>query len=182
MRNSRILDLVLLVLVISGVFFLMRPGRDSVAPKSPQASRSVSSTTELPDAPAFTLPTLNGPDVQFDGKSAKFIVLTAISCQDCQKRVPLDEKAKALVRPYKIPIWNHLLYAEKAVAADFVLTAAPSADAFVFDRDGRVSVNQYQGSDAQCWILINSQGKIVRRGTANLKELEEALVHYFDKP
>jgi hypothetical protein len=183
MKSSRALDLVIIVLIISGVFYFAGPAKRAAVPSAPpSAPPSVPTMNALQDAPPFTLPTLNGPDVQFDGKSAKFIVLTAISCPGCQQRVPLDEKAKALVREYKIPIWNHLLYSEKIVAADFVQTAGPTADAFVFDRDGRVSVGQYKGSDDHCWILINHQGKIVRNGSADLKQLEDSLQRYFGSP
>ena len=125
-------------------------------------------------APAFSLPEVGGGTFTFE-KGPALIVLTAVGCQGCRERVgKVDKAAFDWARSQGIPVWNIFVYAGVEAGAAFKAEMNPSADRFLADADGSVSVGAYKGSDESCWILIGPASDIIWQGGTDLEALQKA--------
>ncbi len=171
--GNRSLDLVVVICLIACGAFLWH------ASSSRKPVSEPSTPTPAPGArmaPAFSLPVVGGSSFGYEGgKGPALIVLTAVGCQGCRERVgKIDAAAVAWARSQAIPVWNIFVYAGVEAGAAFKAEMNPSADRFLADADGSVSVGAYKGSDESCWILIGPASDIIWQGGTDLEALQKA--------
>lgn len=176
MRGNRLSDLLMLAAMIGLGAAYSAYQRQPQATPSPRPATQVTSTATFPErAVPFQLSTPDGQQQSFSGQGPAIITLTAIGCDGCRKRVPLDSQLWELASKRQVPVWNLLVYATPPAGANFVAEFAPRADHIVVDPQGQVSVNQYGGSDANCWMMIGADGRFLYRGKEDLEAMKRAL-------
>lgn len=187
MRNNRLADFLVLAAVVAGAayFTTLNKGPSATPSATPSAVTSSGSqqrASQFPDrAVPFTLPRVGGDreggsELVYDGKSAAVITLTAVGCGGCIERIPRDKELNALAHQAGLPIYNVLVYCGDVPSGKaFIEANHPQADAIVIDPGGQVFVNQYLGSDNNCWMVIGSQGEFLYRGPENLAAMKAAL-------
>lgn len=175
--GSRFKDFfLLLALVATGAYWLRpQPNAPQTTPTPGAAATERAST--FPDlAPPFELHSNLGPPRQFDGKGPLIITLTAVQCGGCLERIPRDKQLYELAKKAKIPYYNALVYvADDAAGAKFVKDHHPEADDILNDPGGQVFVNQYLGSDNNCWMVIGPKGEFRYRGPENMEAMQQAI-------
>lgn len=173
-RGNRVFDLLLLIVLIGGgAFYYFQKN----APKSLPAPVTTATANQQsgPAAAFFTLPKLPEGELVFKGKGPALITLSAIGCDGCMKRVPLDRQAYELAHARGVPVWNILVFADAQSGQAFIDKFKPQADEFLYENPPIVSVNTYGGSDNTCWMVIDKSGSLVYKGAADLKALESKL-------
>ena len=125
-------------------------------------------------APEFTLPSADGEQITFDGQGKHLIVLSAVGCQDCRDRVPLDRTLAKMAQLRGVMVTNLLVFANERSATAFVSHYEPLADHFLVD-NGHVAVNLYRGSDDHCWIYVKD-GRIIWQGPGDLNLIAEQIL------
>jgi len=169
MLSRQFKDLIAILALVGLVAYLAQgPSRPKEIPAA------LAPTPAIEQLTTFTLVNVEGEEIRYDGHKPLIITLTATTCVGCQQRLGTDrllyEKAKAL----KIPLYNILVYADRAQAARFVKQFAPHADQYLADPGGQIGVGQFLGSDEQCWLLVKD-GRIVYRGEARLGSIQGLL-------
>ncbi len=176
MRGNRLSDLLILASMIGLGAAFSAYQRQPESSSTPRPTAQASSAVGFPErAVPFQLSTLNGQQESFSGNGPAIFTLTAIGCDGCRKRVPLDGQLWEMANKAKVPVWNLLVYATPPAGANFVAEFAPRADHIVVDPQGQVSVNQYGGSDANCWMMIGADGRFLYRGKEDLDAMKRAL-------
>lgn len=175
--GNRIKDFVILLAVVAMGAYWLKP--DLSPPKTtptPVAAATQGANT-FPDlAPPFELHSNLGPPRKFEGKGPLVITLTAVGCGGCIERIPRDQELYQLAKKARIPYYNVLVYvADDASGAQFVQEHQPAADDVLNDPGGKVFVNQYKGSDNNCWMVIGPQGEFRYRGPENMEAMRKAI-------
>ena len=122
----------------------------------------------------FTLPNLDGETVKFDGEGRHLLILSAVGCQDCRERVPIDRTLAKLANLKGVSVTNLLVFANERSATEFVSRCEPLADQFLVDT-GQVAVNLLSGSDERCWLYIED-GQVVWQGPGDLNLIAEHIL------
>lgn len=105
-------------------------------------------------------------------------VLTATGCGGCLERIGgTDREAHRLATRKGLKVLNLLVYQGLEGSSDFVKQHRPSADRVLCDPSADFSVRTLGGSDATCWILVDSKGRLAWRGPADPAALEVALAN-----
>ncbi|MBM3461036.1 MAG: hypothetical protein FJX76_02945 [Armatimonadetes bacterium] len=73
------------------------------------------------------------------------------------------------------------MFADERSGRAFFDEFVPRADFVLADPGGKVSVDQYGGSDANCWIFVDPTGRIAYRGGPDLKALQAAVAGSLQK-
>jgi len=181
MRSNRLVDFVVLGLLISGAayYFTAKPEKPTNNPNPAVAATAspAAPNTQFPDkALPFSLPRVDGSTLQYRGKGPVAITLTAVGCGGCRERIPRDKELLKLTREKGVPLYNVLVFSPDAQAGrQFVDQFQPEADEIVVDPGGQVFVNQYLGSDNNCWMLIGPQGEFIYRGPENMQAMKTGL-------
>jgi hypothetical protein len=176
MRSNRLVDvLIVSALIACGAYFYTHPSARSGASK-PTTPAPVSSSGGFPDrAIPFQLHRLDGSTLEYAGKGPLIVTLTAIGCQGCKERISLDKELLQLARQKRIPLYNVLVFADDKSGPEFAQRYQPEASEVLVDPGGSVFVNQYRGSDNNCWMLIGAQGEFRYRGPAKMAPMQAAL-------
>ena len=176
MRGNRLTDILILVSMIAlGAAYSTYQGRREPTP-TPAAASTPAAFSGFPDrAVPFQLETPDGRSQSFSADGPAIITLTAVGCDGCRKRVPLDTQLWELARKRRVPVWNILVYANPTAGQTFISEYAPQADHIVVDPQGKVAVNQYGGSDANCWMFIGADGRFLYRGKEDMNQMQRAL-------
>jgi hypothetical protein len=170
MRQQRWMDLVLVLVIVAVVAHLTR----SPAQDTPKASPSQVSAA-MGKAIPFELESVDGRRLRYDAQSPAILVLTAIGCGGCIARVhQQDAELTKWATAHQLPVYNLLVYADRASGAAFVAEHQPTAPTILVDPGGQVSVTQYQGSDDNCWMVVGPDGSFLYRGGTDLPRLIEA--------
>lgn len=175
MRGNRLSDVIILVAMIAlGATYSAYQGKQ--APVATPVPAVAPASSAFPDrAVPFQLETTDGRSESFTGEGPAIITLTAVGCDGCRKRVSLDAQLWDTARRMKVPVWNILVYANPQAGQSFVAEYSPQADHIVLDPQGKVAVNQYGGSDANCWMFIGADGRFLYRGKEDLNAMKAAL-------
>lgn len=181
MRSNRLVDIIVLGLLISSAayYFSSRPNQPANNPVPVTAAPASTATAnpKFPDkALPFSLPRVDGSLLQYQGKGPVAITLTAVGCGGCRERIPRDKELLKMTREKGVPLYNVLVFAPDAPSGrQFVEQFQPEADEIVVDPGGQVFVNQYLGSDNNCWMLIGPQGEFLYRGPENMQAMKAGL-------
>jgi hypothetical protein len=175
MRSNRLVDfLIVATIVACGAYYVTRG--QATPPVTPTPVTVVPSTGGFPDkAVPFQLHRIDGSTLDYAGKGPLIVTLTAIACQGCRERIPLDKELLAMAKSQKIPLYNVLVFGDDTTGPEFAKQYQPEADEILVDPGGRVFVDQYRGSDNNCWMLIGPQGEFRYRGPANMIPMKTAL-------
>ncbi len=167
MRRGLDVVFILVVCALSGMLYY----------NSRPSSEPQTSFTPGPDSVDFTLQDVNGEQRSpIEQPGPLLITLTSLGCQSCLSRVgAVDRETARLAAERGVPVWNIIVYAERAAAAAWVAEQDPAADLVLCDPDARVSVQQLGGSDLQCYILLDGQHRKTWQGPADVGQLENAL-------
>ncbi len=177
-RSNRLIDFIVLsALVAGGAYFATRRDNAPASPSPiPLATQTARASNGLPErAGPFQLRTSDGRVREFSGQGPLIITLTAIGCGGCINRIPTDKELLAVAQEKNIPLYNVLVFADDNSGKQFVDQYHPSATEILFDPGGKVSVNQYGGSDGNCWMLIAPDGKFLYQGSENMSAMKQAL-------
>ena len=176
-RNNRLFELVLVIGVIAcGAYFFFTPTPTPNQAASPKPQVADTAVPYFPErAPAFELSTLDGTKIRYDGRKAVLFNVTAVWCQGCRERVPRDKQLVPLARAKGIEVYNILVYADQASGASFAQEFSPQASKILVDPGGKVFVEQYRGSDENCWMLVGKDGEFLYRGKEDLPRMVAAL-------
>ena len=180
MFGSRLTDLAFILMVIAlGVSYFQRQLTEEPPLTKPAATAATTTATSIKmikvgqKVPSFELA---GGGYEA-GSGPYLVVLTATGCGGCLERIDgTDRSAYEMAKAEGLEVWNLLVYHPDSGREQFVAVRNPSADRVSSDPRGEFSVRTLGGSDATCWMLIDGQGKLVWRGPAKLKALEEALL------
>ena len=178
MRSNRFIDVVLVaILVASGAYFATRQGgnQDSPTPVVSATAPAVAAPGFPDKAVPFQLHRVDGTSFNYAGQGPVVITLTAIGCQGCRERIPLDKELARLAEEHKVPLYNGLVFADDKTGSDFAQQYQPQATEILCDPGGRVFVDQYRGSDNNCWMLIGPQGEFLYRGPESMDAMKKAL-------
>lgn len=177
MRSNRFTDFLVLGLIVAGGAFYASRRENPAATPTPVPSAPVRAVNGFPDkAIPFRLARPDGSEFAYQGQGPVVITLTAVTCGGCQQRIPLDKELLALAREHKVPLYNVLVYAaDPAYGQSFVAQFQPAADEILIDPGGLVFVNQYRGSDSNCWMLIGPKGEFLYRGPENMQAMRTGL-------
>ena len=74
-----------------------------------------------------------------------------------------------------VPTTNMLVYTGESAGQSFLKNHAPAADLILCDPSADISVRMLGGSDATCWLVIDGQGKLAWRGSADPARISELL-------
>ncbi len=139
-----------------------------------QPASTISAPFETRPAANFSLLNVMGERVDIETTERHLLILSAVACQDCRDRVERDRVVARIAEAHGFTVSNLLVFADQNTGPQFASRFEPYADHVLVD-DGQVAVNQYGGSDAMCWIVVEKE-RIVWQGPADLNLIAEYLV------